>query len=232
MTVSDEIRKSPESDHENKAVGARLKEVMSGMITIKAAAETVGVTEKTVQRWLKGENSVDVGSVITICRKVSADPAYVLTGAKSAGDWRSALPAVAADERRLPVYDVYASAGGGAEVLEDKPTGFVHFPSAYADRLGAPDQLEIIRVSGDSMEPTFKAGDQVMVDKSAPHRDGLYVVKHFNQVKLKRVHFLGAGQYKLISDNISYPTEEVKASDLAENDFSVVGRVVWTGRAL
>lgn len=233
MNVPNEIRKSPESDGENEAVGSRLKEVMAGMITIKAAADTVGVTEKTIQRWIRGATSVDVGAVITICRKVSADPAYVLTGVKQDGvDWGSSLPAVAADQRRLPVYDVYASAGGGAQVFEDKPTGFLHFPSQYADTLGSADSLEIVRVTGDSMEPSFKAGDQVMIDTTAPLRDGVYVIRLDDQILLKRIQLIEPGKLRLISDNHIYPPQEIVYGNLPSAHFEIKGRAVWTGRAL
>ena len=51
-------------------------------------------------------------------------------------------------------------------VLEDSPVGFSSFPREFLSGLGKAEELQMLRVSGDSMEPELRSGDHIILDRS------------------------------------------------------------------
>lgn len=65
----------------------------------------------------------------------------------------------------LPLWDVRASAGPGERPVYEVVEGYMAYPAASMRReLGArPGNAGVMTVTGDSMEPTLRAGDRVVV---------------------------------------------------------------------
>ena len=68
----------------------------------------------------------------------------------------------------VPIYDIRASAGPGALADDGEPIGFQPYRMQELDRLTRTDRdlLAVIRVAGDSMEPTLHNADQVLIDRT------------------------------------------------------------------
>ena len=136
--------------------------------------------------------------------------------------------------RPVPRLDVDAAAGAGAFEGNEQSGGHIAFDPAWLRRVarGAPDQLSIIRVAGDSMAPTLADGDDILVDRgdsAARLRDGIYVLRIEGALVVKRLALNPASRTVSIrSDNPAYPGWP--DCDLAAVD--VVGRVVWAGRRI
>lgn len=92
--------------------------------------------------------------------------------------------------------------------------------------------LVVHSVSGDSMQPTLKDHDFVLLDTSVEQatRDGLYIVGFDGLLFAKRIQVLPGRKLSLISDNDAYKPITI---DLTDESFSfrVIGRIVysWTG---
>ena len=73
--------------------------------------------------------------------------------------------------------------------------------------------LSVVRVMGDSMEPTLSDGDDVLVDASdhgSRLRDGIYVMRIDDTLVVKRIALRPDSPFITIaSDNPTYPTWEV-----------------------
>jgi phage repressor protein C with HTH and peptisase S24 domain len=139
------------------------------------------------------------------------------------------------DDMLLPVprLDVGASAGAGSLSEDDRAEALFAFDKRWLRRMSHnPDRLAIIRVEGDSMVPTLRHGDDIMVDSSdaaARLRDGIYVLRRDGVLLVKRLaRALSGGRVTIISDNSAYPTEV----DVAVGELDLVGRVLWTGRCV
>jgi hypothetical protein len=136
--------------------------------------------------------------------------------------------------RPVPRLDVDAAAGAGAFDGNESGGGHIAFDPAWLRRVarGAPDQLSIIRVAGDSMMPTLADGDDILVDRgdtAARLRDGIYVLRLEGALVVKRLALNPAARTLSIrSDNPAYPGWP----DCDPAAVDIVGRVVWAGRRI
>ena len=134
----------------------------------------------------------------------------------------------------FPILDVQASAGFGAVAASENAQTRFGFDEHWLRSLTSAKSasLSIVRVMGDSMEPTLNEGDEVLVDASdhaSRLRDGIYVLRADDTLVVKRVAIKpGGNQITIASDNPAYPTWH----DMERSEVHVVGRVIWFGRAL
>jgi len=134
----------------------------------------------------------------------------------------------------VPRLAVGASAGPGALVGEEAVDGHFAFDERWLREMtkGKPEDLTIIRVSGDSMAPTLSGGDDILVDRgdgAATLRDGIYVVRRDDTLSVKRIAMNPAGRRVTIkSDNPEYRS----FADIKLSAITIIGRVVWAGRRM
>ena len=87
----------------------------------------------------------------------------------------------------------------------------------------------MITVRGDSMAPTLRDGDEILVDEgdaATRLRDGVYVLRMDDALLVKRLA-MGPSRrsMRVCSDNPAY----LDWPDCDPADFDIVGRVVWSG---
>jgi phage repressor protein C with HTH and peptisase S24 domain len=170
------------------------------------------------------------------------------TGAKKVPGWyRFAVAALRmmddddADESRIANEDedidavlieklpTFVGAGGGGTGEGDPKSIVISRGLVEALRIPA-EELLAIDVEGDSMEPKFLPGDQLLIDRRKKNTaqpgafclwdgDG-YVVKF-----IERVPGSQPAQVRVISDNARY-REQTRLVD----EIEIMGRVVWFGR--
>lgn len=139
------------------------------------------------------------------------------------------LRAALAEWADIPRLPLGASAGPGAHPPEEIPSGRLRFSNRWLKGQGLePVMLSVIEVEGDSMEPTLRDGDEILVDRTPrPLRAGIHVIRLDDVLLVKRLESGPGGTLCVISDNIAYPRMERPARDV-----EVVGRVVWKGGRL
>jgi phage repressor protein C with HTH and peptisase S24 domain len=142
----------------------------------------------------------------------AAQEKYVERSA-SRGDWID-----------IPRLSLQASAGPGATVGEEDAVGSFRFSHRWLRDQGLQrGRLSAIAVRGDSMEPTLRDGDEILVDQNLRTlRDGIHVVRFDGVLMVKRIATSRRGRLVLISDNTAYAP-----IDCAQDDVEVIGRVVW-----
>lgn len=134
----------------------------------------------------------------------------------------------------IPLFDVRAAAGGGAVVDSERVLDVLHFKEEWirSELRASPADLYLIFVDGESMEPTLRPGDVILVDRrdQAQRRDGIYVLRLDGTLLVKRLQKLPGGVIKVSSDNRSYEPFSLKLEEMEGQDMAIIGRVVWVGR--
>ena len=143
-------------------------------------------------------------------------------------------PQSRSDLVQVPVLDVEASAGHGSVASQEPQCSHFGFEEGWLRKIttSKANNLSIVRVLGDSMEPTLSDGDEVMVDQCDGMlrlRDGIYVLRMDDALNVKRIAIEPQGRrISVVSDNKAYPNWR----GLERRSVDVVGRVLWFGRQL
>ena len=131
--------------------------------------------------------------------------------------------------------DVRASAGPGAfhdGLAEAKQIWLFADPIVRHEFRARAEDLHVITIDGDSMEPLLSSGDRIVLDTSqrVPVPPGIFVIWDGMGVVAKRVeHVPQSDPPKVVirSINPDYPTYERDAEEV-----NIIGRVVWLARRL
>ena len=124
---------------------------------------------------------------------------------------------------------VGAAAGYGAVVEDETIEDYLVFREWWLQKKGI-GEMGVIQVVGDSMSPTMKDEDAILVDNQRTRRlhDHIYVVRTEDGLVVKRLVRDGDG-WVMISDNedqVTYPPVPWP------EDAIVRGEVMWTGKTL
>jgi len=137
------------------------------------------------------------------------------------------------DYAMIPLYDLAAAAGSGITVNSEDIIDSLAFKKTWLKNTlnTSPDDLYLISIEGESMEPTLRPGDLILIDRidSTAKRDGIYVIRIDDALLVKRIQRLPGNIIKVSSDNPTYEPFQINIADKRE-DIAIIGRVVWTGR--
>lgn len=219
-------------------LGQRLKQAREAAgVSQGKLAEAVGMRQPSIQAIEKGEVR-GTKHLLAIARTLNVDPDWLETGRANPAPAARHAPAAASiieiegdAYARLPLYDIRAQAGRGSLAYDGEPIGWRVFDLNWIKTVSrAPiEQLKVVEVAGDSMEPTLYKGDHVLVDlgNRAIAQHGLFVLRLDESLMVKRVQkSFSTGTVRIISDNPKYHAEEISE----DGRLDVIGRVVWIGR--
>jgi Peptidase S24-like len=133
----------------------------------------------------------------------------------------------------VPLLDISASVGSESVVSVEYALSSVAFDKQWLRNLAgcADPKLSIIRVSGDSMEPTLSDNDQAMIDLGSASEtlyDGVYVLRIDEMFKIRRICIDPSGRLvSIINDNPLYR----RWDNIQRASLDVIGRVIWVGRS-
>jgi len=207
--------------------------------------------------WLRNRHGMD--KLVQACGKsakqirryeAGAEPPFSVVSALAALEGKKAAWLISHDEQAepevkalqpdadtyalVPRLSVRAAAGAGAVnyQVDEIPDGALAFRHEWLRERGVdPRHAAIIEAWGDSMEPTIRDGDVLLVNTALDHvrTEGIYVIR-FGEVLLVKRIAVGMDSVTLISDNPAIANETIPRDRLAE--LHIVGRVVWFGRAI
>lgn len=139
----------------------------------------------------------------------------------------------------IPHLNVAASMGPGytphhqVEVIRDLT---VHSDWLKSQGLAysALENLAIITGDGDSMDPTFRDGDALLVDQgiTSIRTDAIYAFTLNDDLFIKRLQRMTGGTLRMISDNPVYPPILIEGIDLEKVRIHARVLMVWNARKL
>ncbi len=119
----------------------------------------------------------------------------------------------------------------GAGLLPDDSVDIkIAFRRDWIKKKGNPENMSLIKVPGDSMQPTLLSGDIALVDHGHNYIDpqgGIYAIAVDGEIMIKRVQPIPGGKILVISDNKNYERLEMDSGQSHIN-----GKVIWYAREL
>lgn len=224
-------------------MGERLRKarMAAGFKSAKAAADRMGISGSTYAAHENGQNEFDATAAAIYGRAFGVTASWLLTGEGAGPVERTPPPTPAPQGLDVPeirvrggmggggvAVDHWISDGRGGHVAADDVRDVWRVPAGFLrhELRVAPSDVQIIEVMGNSMEPTLKPGDRVMIDTSHKHPspDGVYALFDGMGVIVKSIKYIMGSdpvRIKVISDNPIYGSEE-----LILDGAHIIGRVV------
>ena len=127
----------------------------------------------------------------------------------------------------IDMLDATACCGSGIENLTENISGKWLMPLVDFRQISmsSPDNIKLLKVKGDSMLPTLKEDDWVMVDitKKSPDSDGLFLLILANGLAVKRVQCGLGNNITVLSDNPKYAPLPATLEEVP-----IAGKVIYT----
>jgi phage repressor protein C with HTH and peptisase S24 domain len=208
----------------------------SKCFTQKILAEKLNISLPTMNHYETGKRIPGSDLLARLAKVVECDPGWLLTGEGAAQKNKKSSessPDPAMEGFILvPRYNIEASAGGGSIVRSEQIVDHLAFKKDWVYKeLGTdPKNLLLVHSMGDSMEPTIRSGDLLLVDrnKSQIKGDGIYLINLDDGLMVKRVEWLLGGSVVVRGDNTVVSKEQTLSSTDLEK-LHILGRVVWVG---
>ena len=186
-------------------------------------AKYLGITTPTMSGYRKRQ-SLPLDQCVKIAEQTSVSLDWLILGK---GERKAAAVSLPDNEDivLVPLYDIYASAGGGISVFGEAVERYIPFERVWLRQNSLqPDEISCIKISGDSMEPTLADGDIILVNTAAISGDGVFVIRMGDVLRVKRIQFLADARLRVSSDNPRYAAEEIDLKKADEYGFAVIGR--------
>lgn len=221
-------------------VGARLEWLIEDRRTSQSAvAREIGVSQPSIGRLISGETR-ETGKLIELARALRTTPEFLIgeTDESDSGavqghrlGLRGAEPATDPDIVELDEIDLRYGLGG---TYIDGPVQSVRrqFSRTWLRNFtrASPEHLFWTIGDGDSMEPTIRSGEVILIDRSdiTPRTgDAIWACAYGHVGMIKRLCPLPDGTVEILSDNDRVPTRVA-----ADGELHVIGRVVAVVRRL
>ncbi|GLI54524.1 putative phage associated-repressor [Propionigenium maris DSM 9537] len=173
--------------------------------TLKADYDLI-IDKSNISRYENGKvKTVDAKVIKALCKIYGLDYIEVF---KELGFIDRECPYE--ENHNLMKVPLYSSASAGLGCLADSdPIGSTYFPKTNGD-------LVSVKVDGDSMEPTFKDGQYIIVKKEVEVNSGdvgVFLHKVTGECVVKRLE-KKEGKYFLSSDNPKYSDKEILSESI------------------
>lgn len=224
-------------------LGERIK-FLRGDTTQAAFAASLGIPQMTLSNYETGKSEPKFGLIDVICTIFSVNADWLLFGRgpmrmdetrsqKLAEIKKNPTPVTSPPDGfvMIPMAKAILSAGGGSLETDGEKEREYAFRRDFIARKGNPQDMVLMRVFGDSMEPEICHGDVVLLDQSKKRifPGYLFAVGFEDAIYLKRIDML-PGKVVLKSMNPAYPPVELDIRGQMNDLFRVIGRVLWCGR--
>ena len=189
-------------------------------ISQEELAKAVGIGKRTLIDYEKGASEPKISTLKKIAEICNTTINELIGNTQGKHD-------SCEDTYEIIRLDLHASAGHGIQNFHTQET-LVTLDRSLFPRPVSPQNLRIVPVVGDSMEPTIPDASHIVIDISQTDRiDGIYVIRLDDNIMVKRLQFNLDGTVEIISDNPRYATQHYDPTQTQVN-FEIIGRKILT----
>ena len=217
-------------------IGNRIKRTR-GKDTQKEFAKTLGFSSSYISEVESGKTKPSLELLLKISQITNYSLHWLLTGegpllieaTASMVREDSASYGALGEFTLVPRLSPADEAGMDVKGIEKRGRDRYAFRRAWLHSKGNVEDLVLLEVRGDSMDPTIADGDAVLIDCSKKQvlAGCMYALRFKNAVMVRRLQPIGAARIKVMSDNKLYDSYEI---DLETGDIEIIGQVIWIGR--
>jgi len=187
-----------------------------------------GVSSGTVTAWFKGPNQTISGiNLMNACKILGVNPEWLATGI---GEMQTDTHHLYNEsivncesiqscykESSIEIYNIHTQ-----EPIKSMNFDLDWIQSRLPNH--SLENLNIVFITNDSMLPTLKKGDFLIVDSDINifTTDGVYLIKSSAGIFIKRIHKNMDGSLLIKSDNSAYGPETIFEHQLS--DFKIIGK--------
>jgi len=222
-----------------------------GVETDKAVAERLKINPNTIKTWsnrgkipmdtllksiqnetistdwlLSGEGHPEKKTALNMPFKAVVTPFKAVMGKKAMSELEQRLISeVVANSYIVTKLSLEASAGDGIENFQVEESE-VFLDKALFRHSVNQNNLRMIPVKGDSMEPNILDESHIIIDVSQKENiDGIYAINLGGNIMVKRLQFNLDGNIEIISDNTKYQTKIYNPKE-SQIHFEILGKKI------
>lgn len=217
-------------------LGDRIRERLDAIGMSQAElARRVGVSQPSINHLIR-RGAGGSSHLHRIAAVLGTTPAYLSGETDDPSEGYVPSPStevVAAEMGLVPVRELDLTLGMGATFLDVPVKETVrHFPIEFlrAYTRASPDQLFFAQGAGDSMEPTLRDSDLLLIDCSQTTlniADKIWALSYAGLGAIKRLRSLPSGGVEMLSDNPHVPN-----ATAYDDEMHIIGRVVAVVRKM
>lgn len=198
----------------------------TGIASQNELAAALNVNRSAITQARK-KNAVPARWALSLYRSHGLNPDWVETGRGPTFLRPSSSDATAFEQ--IPKVKARLCAGDGSFEVGTEIEGYYAFQKRWLSGRGHSDQMVLLDIFGNSMEPELRAGDTVLVDQSQKDvlAGAIYAVGIDDTIMVKRLE-KHPNKLVLLSDNRDYAPIYLADADLEK--VRVIGKVIWVGR--
>jgi phage repressor protein C with HTH and peptisase S24 domain len=231
------------SGADKSAFVERLHTILSHWPSADRLARAMGVSPSAFRKWLKGEAEPSRERLVALARAAGVGVAWLAEGEgptpefdKNSAGRRKSSGAEASLEMDWGQFVLLpkrpkAAAAGAETPPRPSSSEFIALHQDWVRSVCGvePDQLVLEIASGESMIPTIRDRDTLLIDTSDRtfQNFGIYVLEIDGHRLVKRVQRKHDGSLILICDNNAYQPDTIDKTEA--DQVTVIGRVVWSG---
>ncbi|WP_152525375.1 helix-turn-helix transcriptional regulator [Marinobacter sp. EN3] len=221
---------------EPKKLGKMLKEwrAQANLGPVKDACKVLGVSHGALGMYEREESLPDVDFLAVFAEKTGANFFSLLEARLRSGKTEQARDlADLMASKGLDVVRAQLPRGTmdpGRFIAESAGIDGLTFTREWLERKGVqPKDLVFTRVPDDTMSPTVREGNLVVIDgtRDSFATDGIYAMMIDGEIAVRRVqrHFTGGIIFRC--DNQAYADQHLSSKEI--EDLFIMGKVIWAG---
>jgi len=200
----------------------------TGITSQSELASALNINRSAITQARK-KDSIPDKWILQLYRSFGLNPDWIETGAGQAFHHKSDPDDSIFNS--IPKVKARLSAGGGSFEVGSEIEGYYAFRKEWLNTKGNVNNMVLMDIFGNSMEPEMKDGDTILIDESQKDvlAGAIYAVGVDDTIMVKRLE-KHPNKLVLLSDNKDYSPIYLGASEI--DSIHIIGKVLWVCREL